>query len=873
MHFGLNSLELSVCLTLAFELACIAWLFMTTSPPSPLRPVARRAWQSIATLSVLVLLFTNAQQIANIDDDYWIHAPLQGLMRSGNFPPFNPYFADLPMIGHYGRNLAIASFSFLSGCDVFLSQHLLTSALQLTTLWLFFATFWRNSGRWQTALLGTGFLFFGINAGGRAGLMDTLQNNNAFVHLYLALLLSLTVEVWKNGSRAAVILGGLCLGSYAVVYETHFGLTFLTIVTAAIILWARGLIGKKQALASLAILVVATPLALTQGGPLTKIAHDALHRTRNGPIEKLSKGMQNQSQALSIGFPKKELFQILLEPGEYQRVSHIYTLNTPLKLLHSPTSDRGYAYIWSWAVLKIHFLPLYLLPFSIVILWRRGSFEGLFLGVFGAISYLTPALVNFGPIYESEYYRWEFAASLGFAGALGLALGSWLERKQSPPFAAHNGRLFISQDGVKISAVCLIALINSWAGLHFVCGRLSSAFQQAPNSWLVFPSTQDWLARHRVLNFDDLDDSASTWLQKAVRPGDRLLTNFDQENNFSILFESTLTGLTGARCVGHALPIDKESIGTTPFRRAPAAVLFWETFRGEPLRQLEVNWVYYRNDDGQELPPLPGAQLVHRVQQGRRLRLIYKIDPSRLPDLKAPAQTSKTPALAARLKLPQTALRGGRVCTLSLEIDGQGSKKLSGVLELSTRREDGAESPPSEALRLRLGSDSQTENVRAVPFVPPYNDGLYDLVAQWFPDPGVTHLNFVPEPFLMDFDKILAQITVTSMSLPDQPLLGEEIWPARTLLIPTVTLKLPEKWPQTTQLLACWAFYSSERGEFDLVPGINLQTVDLSSQPLRLPLITPERPGRYSLGLYLSSDQTRQVHIPVREISVGDLSE
>lgn len=862
-----TALDVSVVATLAVQLLLIGLLLWKARPGSSSWPALPKVGTvSVLVLSGLVALYTNAQQIANPDDDYWIHAPLQGLMRAGNFPPFNPFFSDIAMNGHYGRNLSIVTFSWLSGFDVFMSQHVLTSIVCVLTLWLFFSAFWRSSDHWPTGLLATVFVFFGINAGGRGGLIDTMQNNNAFVHLYLALLLSLLIEVWKKESLPATVLAGLTLGSYAIVYETHFGLVFLTVLGITPLLAFRRAVSKKAALLGFLALMLSLPLAFTQGGPLTDILQRRQEGREHTQAENLSRGMQNQAQVVKITFPKKELFQILLETGEYQRVAHIYTLDTPLKRLHTPTVERGYAYIWSWDVLKIHFLPLYLFPIALVVLWRRKSLAGHFMGAFGVISFLTPAIVHFGPIYESEYYRWQFAAALGFAGALGLALAALAEpgNQEGPVFRWRPPNLEFSRQGLKLLLIGIITLLNSWACLSFVSGRLSQALPSSPRNWLFFPSTQTWLGEHQVLDFDHLDYDVASWLAKNVKPGDRLLTNFAQENNFSILYESTLTGLTGARCVGHALPLEDEKIGTTPFRRAPAAVAFWETFRGDPLSQLKVDWVLYRNDQGKELPPLPGAKLMHRVQQDQRLRLVYQIDSSKLPRVETETEPSPTGAKATLSGQPSS-LRGGRLTNLAFEFS-ESEPKVSGVMEFSTkRRSDGLISSPSENLRWRLDSPQD------VPFVPPYDEGEYELFATWFADPGTPGVEVAPLQIQVAFASLVEKISIAGISYPKEGWGAQKVWPTRVAILPETRLHLPDSWPkQDNDVLACWAFYSVEREEFDLQPALNLQRVTLiPGQPLRLPMITPQRPGSYRLALYLSAGQGHLSKAPLGLVEIG----
>lgn len=867
-----TGLDSSVAWTLLLQtlLLAVLWYFRSREI-EPMQQVGKWTKWGLIFLSVVVAIYANAQQIANPDDDYWIHAPLQGLMRHGNFPPFNPFFSDIPMNGHYGRNLSIVIFSYLSGMDVFLSQHVLTSGLQVLTLWLFYSAFYASSQRRTAAMLATIFVFFGINAGGRGGLVDTMQNNNAFVHLYLAFLCLMTIETWRKGSRTLAVVGGLALGSYAIVYETHFGLVFLTILGVTPLLWLRGAIDRRRALAAFAILAFSLPLAFTQGGPLTDLLDRKIHGREHSQAEELSKGMQNQAQVVKVTFPKKELFQILLETGEYQRISHIYRLDTPLKFLDHPHPDRGYAYIWSWDVLQIHFLPLYLVPWSAFVLWRRKSLAGLFMGAFGTIAFLVPGLVNFGPIYESEYYRWEFAAALGFAGALGLTLATLTEKSEGQPFLLSSSDLVIRPSGKRYLLIGFIALINCWASLTFVGSRLAASVGPNLQEWLLFPSTRTWLTEHQIFDFNRLDYEAAAWLEERVKPGDRLLVNFREENNFSILYESTLTGISGARCVGHALPLEDEKIGTTPFRRSPAAQVFWATRRAEPLAQLKVDWIFYKTTTADATPDFPGATLLQNFKDGDQLRQIYKVDSDALPDL--PVTSEGEEKLPAQLSEFTPTMRGGRIYPLRLSSQSKAGQKVEGVVEFSTvRRSDGLLSAPSENLLLRISETADDDGKLEVelPFVAPHDEGEYELKTRFFPGEESPGLEVAPVLIRSSFSEMLEKVTIESVRFPNAEWGAEEPWGTRRMLKPEVRLNLPKDLPRPREVLAGWAFYSEERGEFDLLPGNNLRQIELTEDLDELPMVTPSKAGVYRLSLYLSSGQGHLTRVLYKTVEIGE---
>ncbi len=873
-------------------IALAALLIALLTRPQPLQKPrlhpATLAFLVVAGLAIY--LFTNSQQVANPDDDYWIHTPLQGLMLHGGFPPTNPFFSDIPMNGHYGRNLMLVSVGWLSGLDMPFVQVLMTDVFQLATFLLLFTTLRRATGSELQAVLGTAFMFFGINVGGRGGVMDTLQNNNAVVHMDLVLILNLVLRVWggptSGGRFWAAVLGGLVLGGYAIVYETHFGLVLLaTLSTAAVVCGLQAWKGPRtptaeggghadrldrRALAlTLLLLALATPLAVTQGGPLTELFHRKVLGQAEVDVATLSKGMQNQAQFVKVQFPKERLFQILLEHGEYQRISYVYRTRTFLSRFYSESPERGYRYIWSWDVLKIHWLALLLAPFSAWVLLRRRHLAGLWLGAFGLVSFLIPAVVDFGPVYESEYFRWQFAAGLGLAGALGLAAGALFEDF----WRAHPGalgawqptpseaRLRLGPRGLAVLALVLVAWLETLSCGEFLLLRMEDLTSKG--QWvrgaLLLPDTRAWLARHAVLDFHPADWEAARWLEKRVQPRQRMLSNFQEENNFSILYESTLSGLSGARSVGHALPLDDEPIGTTPYHMAPPARAFWSTLDPGLLRGLGADWLYVREDVGQteisaRLAGLPGLKLQHQAQDphsGRRL--LYRVE---LPPLAAGlVAEGVSPVEVQALELPQH-LRNGRGYRARLTVRNSGAETLrlrDGVLFYETvRRSTGKRTAEVERilqpldLELPLGQSRTLE----IPFVAPHEDGDYDLEFFLGDSREVRRLGGLPQAVRMDFRPRLAALSVKSWEPLDKP------WPGRLVRL-CAGLENPTDRPLLAQdgLLAAVLAVRPEPGA-ERLAAQELQPVSLhvpagGRADLEVVARMPERPGQYRLDLVL----------------------
>ena len=105
--------------------------------------------------------------------------------------------------------------------------------------------------------------------------------------------------------------------------------------------------------------------------------------------------------------------------ARYQRISVGFE-NPPFRNWVPLIGGEGYLSIFSPAFLVTHWLPLFLCPLTLVWCIKREHWPGLAFWVFGAWAYLVPGLVDFGPVYEWEYFRWEYAAGFAWAVPLGL---------------------------------------------------------------------------------------------------------------------------------------------------------------------------------------------------------------------------------------------------------------------------------------------------------------------------------------------------------------------------------------------------------------------------------------------------------------------
>ncbi len=279
--------------------------------------------------------------------------------------------------------------------------------------------------------------------------------------------------------------------------------------------------------------------------------------------------------------PKKFL-QIRIPTDSVQPVSCAY-FDFPGKQIfaaidHTPVRpDPLYAPVWSWVVLKMHWLPVYLAFLSLAILLRFRHAPGLWMWSLGAAAFLTPAVVDFGN-QEQEYFRWEFAAGMGLAGALGLAVARLAEYLAA---TVPKRRALV---GLGVIMVLWLGTLRGQATL----GNLVKSIAAVGNVWnsaFLLDSEAEWLLRNqRTLDMTPGDLALCSLLSEHARMGDRLLSSFPQEAKRSVDYEATVAGLTGVFPIGHAMPLPSDPVGTRPFRMSDEVRAFWNKPNGEASR-------------------------------------------------------------------------------------------------------------------------------------------------------------------------------------------------------------------------------------------------------------------------------------------------
>ncbi len=776
---------------------------------------------SVGLLALASLVYAVLLQSQEMDDDYWVHAPIQGLLLKGDFPPHNPFFPSLELNGHYGRDLLIVIWARLTGLTPYTTQFWVTALLQPLQICVTYFAVRRATGSRASALGSTFFLGIGVQVASRAGLWDTLQNNNPVAQLYLLLVLYLLVGCWQrmHSNRPAlawVVTLGVVLGGLAIVYETHFALCCV----ASLVTIARGLLTSsrrgKVVGVSLAVVGIAMTLACTQGGPLTDLARRLTGRAQQQAFKDAASSAQ--SQHVEIHFPKKKLFCLRCGTLTHLHIKALASGNWLYQSYQMADPSEGYLPWWSMAVLSQQSWPFFLAPW---VLWRAlrwGRLATLWLVTLGYVAYLIPLVVDFGPIFEAEYLRWEFAAGLGFAGALGAELGLLFEARRPTWALALLGLLgWLCTANMRANAENLVRLL----GLAAAEGRP-----------LLVLGAENWLTNQVFLDFTRDDWQASRWLAQHGHFGQSVLLDTPQESSPQSLFDSTVACLTGLKPCGLRLPLVDDMVGIPPYRKKPSVRCFLRTGDPHYLDLERPDWIYLRHGEPVDHPEIVW-ETVSRQHLGRLQPLPEKWPLRILPE---------GPGTAPQLHGIPEHLREGQLLELSWQ--GMDGRRLVLVPQSPGQ-------PPEfeDAVVYAAGKSGGW-------WAAPYHRGEYDLQGYGWDVQGLHPLGTLAH-LRLDLSEQMASTRIQSVEF-EAPLRAGRWAPLR------VRLSGPE-----LDGLDCLAMLSFTRGAkasdpllpiltgpgdgcVSSIPHTGMQETSVQQREFRLWAALPDRAGSYRLDVMLS---------------------
>lgn len=612
----------TVSAPLSLPLALLGAFFLNRKRP------AYHYQLDLVVLTLALGLLIQLWQCGEFDDDFWLHSPVQSLLEYCGNPPDNPYFPGLKLRGHYGRDLVISGLAYTSGMHPLFLQIWLTSLVHASLFLVL--TDWLRSAGFPAASqrLGALCIFFGVCVGGRPGLLDCYQNNNSFAFGFAMLALSQAQDYLSQGGRrswarmlAALTYAGVC-------YEMLWGL----VVAGLVLVWPR-----RQVFVAIGL---SAGLTLACSGSLSQLIHKPPPSTR-----KVSFGEATQSQKLALHFPKSDLFQVYMTPTHSSVVSLGFQL-WPASIRRAVESiefspERRVA-LYSPAYLRQHWFGTWLAP--LVLVWavrHRRSWGRPLLQIMaiGAVSFWTPGLIDFGPVYEHENYRWSFTSGAFFSLALGVATG----------LAWHHLRRG------RVAMLVVVFLTCQW-GLYIYGEKIRVTFLDPGRRLQSALSTRRYLENQPGFEFTPGTYQACQWLAEHVPPGQTLLSDHSLAAKPDMLAEAAFLCCSRMVAAGHAFPIEQDPVGTQPYRTQPWYRAFW----AQPCREMVpegIDWVARVRPTSPTLEGVPGF---HKEAEFEGIAL-YRVEPA------APSQPSGSARLLAPPP-PQAELGS----TLWLDLEGPG---------------------------------------------------------------------------------------------------------------------------------------------------------------------------------------------------------
>lgn len=722
------ALSLIICAALGF------FLRVQPNPDAAPPPFLRRHKWLLGLIILGSLFYVHSTQLINISPDFWYSYPLSRSLIKGNFQGYHPFFPQTELNGHLSHPLLTATLSYLVDCDTLRGLWILELALSLGSILLWALVIRQISGQNRAGAWGALLLFMGINVGGKAGLMDSFENGDLLVFAVLGVLLGLLVDIIYK-ARAhwplpwyKILLTALIAGAYGLLCETYLVLV-LACFGAGCLIVCRRRTSIAPFLSKIAALIIGGSLFLSSclggflGHAVRHWASTLLAPTHPQYAQSLERSTLYHSTA--IKFPKEHFLAIRLGVDPYQRYSG--ALDTALFRNYRPLlDDGGYSSVFSSKVLVLHWLPTWLAPLTIWWAIYRRSICGYMFGLLGLGAYFTPALFDFGPILEAEYFRWEFMAGLAFSGLLALTLSDLWEQREHLPKAWKRWAGWV--------AIILLILANL-VGAQRLLNNIVIAAQKDPHVasqvlWPWYPPTREWLLSnpHLQLNRRDLD--LAQWLWESEPQLSILWRQHPCQNRRELLKCAAINGWAGTLSCEHALPPSWLPLGSPPYLPNSNTTSF--KFSGDPtlIAGLGARWLVVEEPLEERYlerlaPSLqgktPAITLEATFGQERR-HWLYQIRNALSPQEAPPARSQ---ASSLELKAEGLPSAGQWVAGQAYPLQISSPSKLEGWLQgvFSSPAQNGASRPLP--WRQWLAQTPAT-----IWLAPPLDEGDYQL--QWY---------------------------------------------------------------------------------------------------------------------------------------------
>jgi len=554
----------------------------------------------LALTAAFIALFW---QMNHSDDDFFIHGPLMALYLRDIFPPHNPWFPDLPLRGHYGRDLTIAGVSALSSDRFLAVQYVFTALNQAAVVFVAHFTARRYLRSATQALLAVLLAYLAVINDARTGLLETFQNNNSFANLFLFTNLYLYLTALGRRRYGLVILSGCSLGTYALVYETNFGLLMLLFVAFPFALaLTRRRWRARYFTMTFAIIALAGALAVFEGGALTDVVN---RRMLSHQSTRTSEDVRRMTQQITITFPKH-----------------------PARI----TSWRGDTYsVWTWRIVREAGLFVGLLPLSAVLMVVNRRPWGILLAGLSVLAILVPALVDFGA-FNSESLRFLMLAGVAASMLGGIVIGEMWEYVRRQRWRASS---------ILGMTVASMLVASCWPSIKWALRQSAEVVFRPTNFFL---SAERWACNGSGARYcEPIDVLTAIRMQPLTHGRDRTLVGIQATERRGTIYAHAVvamfarTFLTGAGLVvSYDQAFSMLRIGWHPvgFR----ARVFWKTGDVGLLDDLRADYLLL-DPDGLDsgvywtLQHEPRLERVLRHEDRGLVREVYRVRaaPSPLP--------------------------------------------------------------------------------------------------------------------------------------------------------------------------------------------------------------------------------------------------
>lgn len=548
------------------------------------------------------LFYVHAVQLLTFAPDFWSFYPISRALIKNGLPAVHPFFPWIGLNGHFSKQFLIAALAGAVNNDTIRAAWICEIFLLVSSIILWALVIRKISNNARAGAWGAFFLFFSVNVGGKAGLMDAFDNGDLLVFTILGLLLGLFVDIIYKAREhwplhwPKIVLTTLLAGLYGFICESYLALVLTCFAAGSLIVCRRRTSIAKTLLSITALSILGSLLiSVCGGGVLGHLARQSVGKTVTilGHNKTLT---APASDYASISFPKRHFLAIRLGVDPYRRFSS--ALNTALFRHYKPIlDDGGYSSIFSSKVLILHWLPTWLAPLTLAWAIKRRSICGYMFGLLGLIAYFTPGLIDFGPIREAEYFRWEFAAGVGFAGLMALVVADLID---------HVTQLTSRGWRRAIYSALFVFIIANVVGAQRLLNNIVIEAQKSPQAaakvlWPWYPNTYRWLLSCKELQLNQRDLDLALWLWE--QPGrQNVVWREHIHTPEQFLKCAVLNGISGTRSCEHALPPHWQPMGTSPYLPNGSTVAFKKRPSVPLISGLGANWLVTEE-------PLPAREL------------------------------------------------------------------------------------------------------------------------------------------------------------------------------------------------------------------------------------------------------------------------